>query len=332
MSTDNLHVVIGASGATGSATVRELLRKGHAVRAVSRNGTTETHTRLQSWKCDVVKEPLAARAACEGATVVYHCAQPAYTEWVERLPPLTESILDAATFAGAKLVFADNLYSYGKVSGKLHEDLPSAATGKKGQVRADIARKLLAAHKAGRVEVAIGRSSDYFGPGGLTSAAGAPLFGAAVAGKTVRWLGSLDQPHTLHYLDDIARGLVILGERPESGGEVWHLPAATTITGRQFGQLIFNTLDRKPKLSETSKSQLRLAGLFSPLIRELRETYYQWDAPWIVDHTKFERTFGPAVVTPHTDAVAATVAWFAGLTTGAAAHPGVAGTSKGTST
>jgi hypothetical protein len=37
---------------------------------------------------------------------------------------------------------------------------------------------------------------------------------------------------------------------------------------------------------------LAIAGLFSPLMRELRETTYQFRAPFVVDSSKFERTFG----------------------------------------
>ena len=56
----------------------------------------------------------------------------------------------------------------------------------------------------------------------------------ALRGKRARWLGSLDQPHTLNYLEDMARALVTLGERDEADGQVWHLPAAEPLTGRQF--------------------------------------------------------------------------------------------------
>jgi hypothetical protein len=48
----------------------------------------------------------------------------------------------------------------------------------------------------------------------------------------VRWLGSLDQPHTLNYLEDMGRSLVTLGERDEADGQVWHLSAAEPLTGR----------------------------------------------------------------------------------------------------
>jgi hypothetical protein len=45
------------------------------------------------------------------------------------------------------------------------EDLPLAATTVKGRTRAAMTGELLAATEAGRVRLAIGRASDFFGPG-----------------------------------------------------------------------------------------------------------------------------------------------------------------------
>ena len=45
------------------------------------------------------------------------------------------------------------------------KDLPLAATTVKGRTRAAMTAELLAAAEAGRVRLAIGRASDFFGPG-----------------------------------------------------------------------------------------------------------------------------------------------------------------------
>ena len=55
---------------------------------------------------------------------------------------------------------------------------------------------------------------------------------------------------------------------------------------------------------------LAIAGLFSPMMRELRETTYQFRAPFVVDSSKFERAFGSFHATPHRDAIERTVEWF----------------------
>ena len=45
-----------------------------------------------------------------GASVVYHAANPPYQRWLAEFPAMNAAIIDAVADAGAKLVFADNLY------------------------------------------------------------------------------------------------------------------------------------------------------------------------------------------------------------------------------
>ena len=306
---DQLHVVLGATGGAGGALVRELAGGGQRVRAVSRTPAAGLPEGVDQLAADAA-DPAQARTACEGATVVYHCVQPPYDRWAAEFPPLTQSIADAAAAAGARLVYADNLYAYGPVDGPITEDLPAQPTTSKGRIRAQMAERLLAAHRSGTLQVAIARSSDYYGPGGANSVVGDILFGAAADGRRARWLGSMDMPHSLNYLQDVARALATLGARPEAVGEVWHLPAAEPVTGRAFVELIASTLGRPVKVSATSRLALRLAGLFDPRARESAEMLYQWERPFVLDASKFQRAFGPFEPTPHPQAVATTVTWF----------------------
>ena len=303
------HVVIGAGGGTGSAVVRELAGRGLRVRAVTRSGTGDVPEGVEQVAADA-GSPEGARQACEGAAVVYHCAQPAYTKWAELFPPLTDAILAGAAAAGAKLVFADNLYVYGPPDGPMTEDTPQRARGRKGRVRIDMANALLRAHADGRLRVTIGRASDYYGPRGTTSTVGENIMKPALRGKRARWLGSLDQPHTLNYLEDMARALATLGERDDADGQVWHIPAAEPLTGRQFLALLYEAAGQPPKLGVASRPMIRILGVFNPLLRELNETLYQFERPFVLDASKFERTFGPFEPTSHHDAVKRTVDWF----------------------
>ena len=150
-----------------------------------------------------------------GASVVYQCAMPAYTRWVQEFPQLQANVADAAEASGAKLVAMENLYMYGPTDGPMTESTPMAATGKKGSVRARLSRDLLERHAARRLRVAIGRASDYYGPACVELGGGGPVLRRGGRGKTPRWLGRTDQPHALTYLPDIAAGLVTLGEHPK---------------------------------------------------------------------------------------------------------------------
>ena len=304
-----LHVVFGATGAIGGAVVSELVRAGRSVRAVSRSG--QAPEGAQGAAADASDPAQAARMAA-AASVIFHCANPPYTQWPELFPALTSSILGAAESSGAKLVFADNLYAYGPVDGPLREDLPAAAHGRKGRIRAEMAAQLLAAHRDGRARVAIGRASDYYGPDGTGSTAGQTVFGRILAGKKPQWPGRLDQPHTFHYLPDIARGLLVLADRREADGQVWHLPAAGPLTAQQFFDMIAQAAGQPVpvRASIATPALLAVAGIFSPLLREMRETTYQFRAPFVIDASKFETAFGHLEPTPHREAVQRTIAWY----------------------
>jgi nucleoside-diphosphate-sugar epimerase len=306
MAVDSTHVVFGATGGIGGALVAELMGRGKTVRAVSRRGKAAEGAAADA------ADAAAAAAAARGAGVVYHCVNPGYTRWPELLPPISRSILSAAESSGAKLVFADNLNAYGPVEGPLREDLPATASGRKGRTRVEVAAEMLAAHEEGRVRVTIGRASDYYGPGGANSYSGEPVFGRVVAGKRPQWTGKLDVPHTFHYLPDIARGLVTLAEHPEADGEVWHLPAAEPVTAQEFFDFVFEAAGRPTpaKAQIAGPALLAVAGIFSPMLRELRETAYQFRRPFVIDSSKFERAFGRFEPTPHCEAVERTVAWF----------------------
>jgi nucleoside-diphosphate-sugar epimerase len=165
------------------------------------------------------------------------------------------------------------------------------------------------AHTSGKVRLAIGRASDYFGPRVLVSAAGEQVFGRAVQGKSAQVAGDPDQPHTYTYVPDIGKGLVILGEREEALGQAWHLPSPETLTTRQFVELIFEEVGKPARVQAAPKILLRAMGLFNPGIRETIEMLYEFEEPFVVDHSKFEQAFGEHA-TPLREAIQGTVGWY----------------------
>jgi nucleoside-diphosphate-sugar epimerase len=300
-----LHVVLGATGGIGKAVVAELTARGREVRAVSRNAEGP-----QGFRADITTAE-GAQAACEGATVVYQCAQPPYADWAAEFVGFTDTVLTAVEKSGARLVAADNLYMYGPVEAPMTEDMPYAAAFPKGRARARVAEMILNAHKEGRVRATLGRASDYFGPGGVNTTLGATIFAAAAAGKTARWLGEPDELHTVNYLPDLAAGLVALGENPKADGYAWHLPVGPPLTGTEFLALVWQAAGGKPKSAALGRGMQRLIGAFNPIVKELGETWYQRDRAFVVDDTAFRAAFPQHVkVTPHEQAIAETVAWF----------------------
>jgi nucleoside-diphosphate-sugar epimerase len=305
----SLHVVFGA-GQVGRVLATVLAARGVTVRVVSRGRPTGL-TEGIDWRVADATDPDAACAAAEGAAVIYQCLNAPYAQWPELFPPLQRGVLAAAGRAGALLVSLENLYGYGPTRGRpMTEDLPLAATTVKGRTRAAMTAELLAAAKAGRVRIAIGRASDFFGAGVTQgSTLGERVFGNALAGRRADFIGNPRLPHTYSYVPDIAAGLATLGTDPRAAGQVWHLPGPQTGTTRALLDLVADKVGHPVAVRSVPKLALRVLGLINPMLRGLAESYYQFDEPFVLDTTKYESVFGPAG-TPLADAITATVAWY----------------------
>src|SRR5215216_3580808 len=309
--TDNgeLHVVFG-TGAVGMSVMDELVQRDpRRVRMVNSSGRARVPHGVEVVGGDATDEAFT-REVSEGASVVYFALNPPYNKWPELFPGLQAGVLEGAAAAGAKLIAMENLYMYGPTDGRpLTEDLPYAANTRKGTVRAMMSKELMEAHRSGRVRLAIGRASDFFGPRVVTSAAGEQVFGRAVEGKSAQVAGDPDQPHTYTYVPDIGKGLVILGEREEALGRAWHLPGPETVTTRAFVEMIFEEAGKPARVQAAPKIVLRALGIFNPAIREIIEMLYEFEEPFVEDASDFTRTFGDEA-TPPRQAIQRTVRWY----------------------
>jgi nucleoside-diphosphate-sugar epimerase len=306
---NDLHVIYG-TGAIGLALCEALQRRGvGAIRLVNRSGRTSAPADVEVVAADVSRPDLAI-AAGRGAAVVYQVLNPPYPQWAELFPGLQAGVLAAAESADARMVSMENVYMYGRAAGApLTEDRPNLAHTKKGQLRARMADELLAAHRAGRVRVAIGRASDYFGPrGGAQSNLGDRVFGPALAGKTASLLGDPDQPHTYTYIPDIGEGLAVLGTHPDAPGEIWHLPNdPDTRTTRQLVDVVYRLAGQpKTRVRALPAPLLTAVGLVNPTVREMGEMRYLFQEPFVVDSSKIRDRLGVRA-TPIEEALARTL-------------------------
>jgi nucleoside-diphosphate-sugar epimerase len=304
-----LHVVFGA-GPLGRAVAAALLEAGREVRVVSRSGKMKQPPADAELRAADLYDLAAVQSVSKGAAAVYQCAQPAYTEWPQKFPPLQAAIIEGMAGSGTRLVIGENLYMYGKVDGRIREGLPYAATTRKGRVRAEMSLAALAAHADGKTPVTIARGSDFFGPWAVDSLLGERVFASAVKGKAANFAGNLDAPHTATYIKDFGRAMAVLGERDEALGQVWHVPNdCPEITQRQFGEMLFREIGGPVKLARTGRVMMTIGGLFIPAARESLEMMYEFEKPFVVDSSKFELTFGIRA-TPLEEAIAATVEWY----------------------
>ncbi len=306
---DELHVLFGA-GQVGQSLAQRLLAAGKRVR-IARRSSQGIPPGTEAMAGDAADPAFCLRAA-EGATVVYHCMNPPYDAavWAEVLPRLMRNLIAAAGRAQARLVVLDNLYMLGRPQGSRIDELsPISPCSRKGEVRAEVAELLFAAHRRGEVQATVGRASDFYGPGGAATFVGDHFWPAALAGKTVRLPFDPDAVHTYHYIPDVAAGLAALGgAEADVCGRPWMLPCAPAGSLRQLVARFAPHLVRDIHLARIPGWVLGAAAVFSPLLREVNEMRYQWQEPFVVEDSRFRARFGLAPGDAD-EAASATVAW-----------------------
>ena len=304
-----MHVVFGA-GQVGTPLAIKLVEQGQRVRVVRRSHG-EIAAGAELVPGDALDPGFCARA-CEGASVVYHCMNPAYDAalWAKAVPRTMDNLIAAAGGAGARLVVLDNLYMLGRTGGRpMNEDTPMNPCSRKGEIRARAAERLFDAHAKGRVRAVAGRASDYYGPRGTLSYLGDFFWKPVLAGKKARSPVDPDAVHTYHYIPDVAAGLAQLGSAPDDAlGRAWMLPCQPAGSLRELIERLEKALGRRIPIGSIPKPMLKVIGLFVPIVREMNEMLYQWDEPFIVDDRRFRERFGAQSVAADI-AARETVAW-----------------------
>jgi nucleoside-diphosphate-sugar epimerase len=289
------HVVVGA-GPVGLATAELLAGQGKDVVLVSRSGSGPEIAGVRREAADVADADRLVDLAL-GAVALYNCVNPpSYTVWPEFWPPVAAAFLEAAEKTGATLVTAAALYPYGPVDGPMVEGMPDAATTKKALIRGGMWAEAKQRHDAGRIKAVEVRGSDYMGPRVSTSTGHiARVAHAALAGKTVRVFGRPDQAHSFTDVRDMARALVLVGSEPSAWGRVWHAPTNPAKTQAQVLQDVAASVGRTAgKVKSMPHVLLSVGGAVVPLLRELRETEYQFARPYVLDSSEIEERYGLA--------------------------------------
>ncbi len=302
-----MHIVTGA-GPVGTTVATRLAESGEHVRVLTRSGSGPEHPLIERRRVDVSRPDQLVDAFADAAAV-HHCIHGSASGGGgggAELPVAERAVLDAAGAVGAVVVFPESLYAYGPVAGPITENLPrNATTGKLG-VRADLLRAR-EAHSTPTVSVV---ASDFFGPFVRGAHAGERMVPTVLAGKTMRVVGSADQPHSFTYVPDLAAAMIRAAADRRLWNSVLHAPTGPALTQRELVAAVAQAGGVPAlKVSAIPAWVLRAAGIVSGGTRELAETAYQFSGPFVMDSSRSERLLDMAP-TPLAEAVAATVAWW----------------------
>jgi len=286
------HVILGAGGAIGNALAYELLEQKQEVRLFSRSGYAIDGTESQSGNLMSIDDTERALSGCDIAHLCVGLPYQ-YEVWRKQWPVIMRNTIEACKKQNVKLVFFDNVYMYGKVSGKMTEETPYNPCSKKGEVRAEVARMLEQEMQAGNLKAVIARASDIYGPyGGQNSMPYLMVFEKMLQGKKPQWMFDARKTHSFTYIPDIARGMRMLADCDECYGQVWHLPTYNPAPdGETFIALAARNLGVNPDYSVLKMWMIKMVALFNKTVKELPEMAYQMQEDFYVDSTKFENYF-----------------------------------------
>ena len=302
--------ILGAGGAIANELAKCLTANHQPFRLVGR-APRATVGAAETFVADLTDQDQTIRAVA-GSSVVHLLAGFKYDHksWQEAWPRVMSNTIEACKRAGAKLVFFDNVYMYGRVNGPMTEDAPFNPCSKKGEIRARIATALINEWKSGALTALIARSADFYGPDARNGVPNVLVFEPLAQKKKASWLVNDSVPHSLTYVPDAARSLAQLAERVTAWNQTWHVPTTPNPpTGKQFIALAANELGVAPRYRVLGRPLLRVAGWFNPLVAESYEMLYQSDSPYLFDSSKFAREFGFAG-TPYAEGIRATAASF----------------------
>jgi nucleoside-diphosphate-sugar epimerase len=303
----NTIALFGAAGAIGQSIAKAVSAQGAPYRVVGRSRDALTAAfgadplaEIVTWNPD---DPASVQAAAAGIDTIVYVVGVNYWQF-ELHPRLMRQTLDGAIAAGVKrLALIGTVYPYGRPQTRpVREDHPRDPHTFKGRMRKAQEDLLLAAHAEGKIQAAVLRLPDFYGPG-VDKSFLHSAFTAAVTGGTANMVGPLDTPHEFVFVPDVGPVAARLVSTPNAYGRVWHLAGAGVTTQQAIVEEIERQTGHRLRIRVAGKTMLRLLGLFNPFMREMVEMHYLLTDPVLMDDTALQDLLGPIHKTPYPDGV-----------------------------
>lgn len=287
-----MQTILGAGGIIGKELAKSLPKYTDRIRLVSRNPK----------KVNLTDEIFSANLfdagqtlqAVQGSEVVYLTAGLPYNirTWQSQWPIIMKNVIDACNKNNAKLVFFDNVYSYGRVNGWMTENTSTNPSSRKGEVRKKIADMIMDEVGRGKLKAIIARAADFYGPNTPLSFVNVMVFDNFKEGKKAQWLINDKLKHSLTYTPDASKSTAILGNTESAYNQVWHLPTdRNALTGKEFIEKVAAEFGVSARYRVLPRWMVQMVGLFNVAVRESVEMLYQNDSDYLFDSSKFDKAF-----------------------------------------
>lgn len=263
-------LILGASGKIGSHAAEAFWNAGWRVRRFDR-------------ATDIL---LDAAAGCD--VIVNGFNPPAYENWAQNIPRITQEAISAAAEHGATVIVPGNVYNYGDHAGIWSEETPQNPCTRKGKIRVEMEQSYRAAAALG-VRTIILRGGDFIDPNQDGTLMSLVIMKDLGKGKLTT-LGNPDVERAYCYLPDWAQAAVALAERREGLQMYEDIPFASLhFSVTQLKAHLEQKLDRSLKLQRFPWWLMRLASPFWGLAYEMLEMRYLFETPHRLSGAKLQR-------------------------------------------
>lgn len=260
-------LILGASGKIGT----------HSALAFERAGwTVKKHNRKTG---DLTRD-------AQGADVIVNGFNPpAYHDWKNIVPALTQQVIAAAKASGATVIIPGNVYNLDARGGTWSESTPHAPPSRKGKIREEMER----AYEASGVQTVVLRAGNFidpFGQGDVMSL----LFLRAIAKNQITLAGTADALQAYCYLPDWARVAVALAEQRATLSTFEDIPfPGHAFTAIELREILESELGRPLEFVRFPWLLFTVLSPFWELAREMREMRYLYSLSHSLSPRKLER-------------------------------------------
>lgn len=301
--------ILGAGGAIGIELAKALPTYTSDIRLVGRN-PKKINSTDELFKADLSNRDEVLKAV-EGSDIVYLMVGFDYNTklWQQMWSPLIKNVIDACLQHNTKLVFFDNVYAIGGNNVEhITENSPISPTSKKGEVRAEVDKLILAGIEKGKLNAIIARSADFFSGVKDKSLLMNMVYDNLAKGKKAQWFCNAKVIHSNSYTPDLGKGTAMLGNTKDAYNQIWNLPTdPKKISGEEWINLFATEMQTSNKYQVLPGWGIKALGLFVPILKEMYEMRYQYDRDYYFDSSKFNNHFNYTPTT-NADAVKQTVA------------------------
>ena len=291
-------VVLGVEKPLGRVLVDTLLSQSKEVRGVYFDRKAAEQGSIYGAQTVLINpaEAFYVTEACRGASVVYDCYEPNYTDWKQSMPKVTTNAVLAAIEVGAALVFASHLLNFDSENERQEAEV-------------------LRAHTSGLIRTVVARIPQLMGVR-VINPLWKMIYDSVLAGKRAHWVGDPDAPRSMLDVEDAARAMLRLGENPALSGRTWGIASPFSITGRQFIELAFKAVGRKPDVGSWGRGIVITGGLLASDARGVLKMPYDYYASFELSGKDFAEAVPSFSFVPPENSISRGIRWYIGQKAG----------------